>query len=329
MSTGPWFYVDRGEQRGPVATADLASWIQIARLPRDVQVWREGLPQWTAAEALPEIASQLQAVAFFVMGPNGPQGPLDAPILLEWVRAGHIGRETLVWRTGLPEWITAGAVPEIAPYFPAAAAVYAPPAAWPPVAPPAPPAPYVPSAPVPTTREARPASDRDGPCPLCGDAGKMGSKARKLYDVWVCRKCNLRMTNRRQFAWLLDVVALWGLMFVVVFVVAFVVAATGGGARANTSGLVAVLPWAAYVAWLFKDGFHGHSFGKSLMGLQVVDIDTEQGAGFGASFQRNLPMFIPFAPLVAAFQMTRGPRLGDGWANTRVVWKKYRGRGPF
>jgi hypothetical protein len=32
---------------------------------------------------------------------------------------------------------------------------------------------------------------------------------------------------------------------------------------------------------------------------------------------------------VAAFQMSRGPRLGDGWANTRVVWKKHQGRGPF
>jgi hypothetical protein len=115
MSTGPWFYVDRGQQRGPVATKDLAGWIQSAHLPRDVQVWREGLPQWTPAEALPEIASQLQAVGFFVMGANGPQGPIDASLILEWARAGHIGRETLVWRTGLPEWITAGAVPEIAP----------------------------------------------------------------------------------------------------------------------------------------------------------------------------------------------------------------------
>ena len=307
MSNGPWFYVDRGEQRGPVATADLASWIQSARLPRDVQVWREGLPQWTPAEALPEIASQIQAVAFFVMGANGPQGPVDGPILLEWVRAGHIGRETLVWRTGLPEWITAGAVPEIAPYFPAAAAAYAPPAA------------------AVTAREARPVPDRDGPCPLCGDTRKMGPRARVLYEYWVCRKCNLRMTNRRQFAWLLDVVALWA----VLAVIAFVLGAVGAAARADVSGVVAVLPWLLYGAWLLKDGFDGHSFGKSLMGLQVVDIDTEQGAGFGASFQRNLPMLIPFAPLVAAFQMSRGPRLGDGWANTRVVWKKYRGRGPF
>jgi uncharacterized RDD family membrane protein YckC len=89
------------------------------------------------------------------------------------------------------------------------------------------------------------------------------------------------------------------------------------------------VPWMAYALWLFKDGLDGQSLGKRAMGLQVVDAGTGQGAGLGASFRRNLPMLIPFAPLVAAFQMTRGPRLGDGWANTRVIWKKHRGRGPF
>ena len=63
MSTGPWFYVDRGEQRGPVATADLASWIQSARLPRDVQVWREGLPNWQPFSGVcpPECAAVIGA----------------------------------------------------------------------------------------------------------------------------------------------------------------------------------------------------------------------------------------------------------------------------
>jgi uncharacterized RDD family membrane protein YckC len=137
------------------------------------------------------------------------------------------------------------------------------------------------------------------------------------------------MVNRRQFAWMLDIMALWGIMFVVVFVVAFFVGMLRGSGQADLSGLLAVLPWLLYALWLFRDGFGGRSFGKSVMGLQVVDAETGQGAGFGASFKRNLPMLIPFAPLVAAFQMTRGPRLGDGWAQTRVVWTKHQGRGPF
>jgi len=114
-----------------------------------------------------------------------------------------------------------------------------------------------------------------------------------------------------------------------VFVAAFVLGIVRGGGHTDLSGLIAVLPWLLYFLWLFRDGFGGRSFGKSVMGLQVVDVDTGQGAGFGASFKRNLPMLIPFAPLVAAAQMSRGPRLGDGWANTRVVWKKHQGRGPF
>lgn len=308
MPTG-WFYVDQGQQRGPVGTEELASWIQTARLPRDVQVWREGLPQWTAAETVPEITAQLQGAGFFVMGPQGPHGPVDVPIILEWARAGHVGRETLVWRTGLPAWVTAGAVPEIEPYLPAA--VLSPPP------------------PVPPVREARPASDRDGPCPLCGDTKNMGGKARMLYDYWICRKCSNSLVNRRQFAWILDILALWGVMFVVLFVVAFVLGILRGAGGTDLSGLIAVLPWVLYFLWLFRDGFRGHSFGKSVTGLQVIDAGTGQGATFGASFKRNLPMLIPFAPLVAAFQMTRGPRLGDGWANTRVVWKKHAGRGPF
>jgi len=305
MSTGPWFYVDRGQQRGPVATEDLAGWIQNAHLPRDVQVWREGLPQWTAAEALPEIASQLQSIGFFVMAANGPQGPVDMPVILEWVRAGHIGRETLVWRTGLPEWITAGAVPEIAPYISPA---------------------YLPASAIPTAREARPASDRDGPCPLCGDARKMGNKARKLYDVWVCRRCGNGQINRRHFAYVFDVLILYG---GIVFVLAFFTGVLGAVGHADVSAISAVVPYLAWTLFLLKDGFNGHSVGKAMLGLQVVDVDSGEGAGFGASFKRNLPLLIPVVPLIAAIQLNGGPRWGDGWANTRVVWKKYRGRGPF
>jgi len=329
MPTG-WFYVDQGQQRGPVATEELASWIQTARLPRDVQVWREGLPQWTAAETVPEITAQLQGTGFFVMGPQGPHGPVDVQVILEWARAGHVGRETLVWRTGLPDWITAGAVPEIAPYLPAGAISPPVPRAAPGTpGPSAPVAPARPPGPIPTAREARPAPDRDGPCPLCGDTKKRGGKARMLYDYWVCRKCSNGLVNRRQFAWVLDILALWAIMFVVVFVVAFIVGVLRGAGQTDLSGLIAALPWLLYGLWLFRDGFGGRSFGKSIMGLQVVDVDTGQGAGFGASFKRNLPMLIPFAPLVAAFQMTSGPRLGDGWAQTRVVWTKHHGRGPF
>jgi uncharacterized RDD family membrane protein YckC len=118
-------------------------------------------------------------------------------------------------------------------------------------------------------------------------------------------------------------------LWVVLVAAAFMAGAFGAATGTDVTGLLRVLPWLLYGVWLLKDGFNGYSPGKWMMGVQVVDADTGQGAGFGASFKRNLPLLIPFAPLVAAFQMSRGPRLGDGWANTRVVWKKHEGRGPF
>jgi uncharacterized RDD family membrane protein YckC len=324
MPTGSWFYVDRGQQCGPVGTEELASWILGAHLPRDVQVWREGLAQWTAAESLPEFAYHLQPppAGFYLMGPAGPQGPIEAPVIMEWARAGRIGGDTLLWRDGLPQWITAGALPELAPYLATPANTY-----------------YTPAPPVDYTQAADPAAedvpfvtdeqqaapDRDGPCPLCGDTTKMGPRARRLYDYWICRRCSRAMVNRRQAAWLLDLVPLWGLTFVI----AAMAGAVGSAAHVDVGPLVAVLPWLATAAWLLKDGFGGHSPGKALMGLQVVDVDTGEGAGPVASLKRNLPMLIPLAPLVAATQLSRGTRLGDGWARTRVVWKTHRGRGPF
>ena len=323
MGTGPWFYVDRGQQCGPVSAEELGAWILGGHLPRTVPVWRDGLSQWTAAEALPEIASHLQlpTAGFYLMGQAGPQGPIDAPVLMEWARAGRIGRDTLVWREGLPEWMAAGALPELAGFLSAPASGYYTPSSPGAYAAPAPMAGAGESFPA----EVRPPSDRDGPCPLCGDTKKMGGRARLVYAHWICRRCSNGLANRRQLAWLLDLVPLW----VVMFILGAAVGSLGGWDAVGAAGGLAAVPWLAYVVWLLKDGFDGHSLGKRAMGLQVVDAGTGRGAGFGASFRRNLPMLIPFAPLVAAFQMTRGTRLGDGWANTRVIWKKHRGRGPF
>jgi hypothetical protein len=307
MASGPWFYVDGGRQCGPVSADDLAAWILGGHLPRTVPAWREGMSQWVAAETVPEIASRLQGppAAFYVMGQAGPQGPIEPAVLIEWARAGRIARDTLVWREGLAEWIAAGALPELAASL---------------------------SAPAPAAgmgedfpAEVRPPSDRDGPCPLCGDTKKMGGRARSLYDHWICRRCSNALANRRQFAWLIDLLPLWGVMIIL----GAAVGSLGGWEALGAGSALTAVPWLAYVVWLLKDGFDGHSLGKAALGLQVVDAASGKGAGFGASFRRNLPMMIPLAPLVAAFQMTRGPRVGDGWANTRVIWKKHRGRGPF
>ena len=80
---------------------------------------------------------------------------------------------------------------------------------------------------------------------------------------------------------------------------------------------------------LHKDGFRGRSLGKLLMGIRVVDDTTGELGGFKASVKRNLPLFIPFVPLIAAFQLRKGYRIGDRWANTRVIWMKFKDKAPF
>ena len=194
MPTGSWFYVDQGQQRGPVATEELAGWIQSARLPRNVQVWREGMPQWTAAETLSEITSQLQVVGFFVMGPNGPQGPVDLQVMLEWARAGHIGRETLSGARVFP--IGSRRVPSRdRALHPGDGSRLRPPRRRGRPR-------HLRSRPghMRPARRCRPHAKRAPPIvtvPVrCAATQEDGEQARKLYDVWVCRRGGNGQMNR-------------------------------------------------------------------------------------------------------------------------------------
>ncbi len=66
-----------------------------------------------------------------------------------------------------------------------------------------------------------------------------------------------------------------------------------------------------------------------MMGVQVVDEIIGKPVGFDPSFKRNLPLIIPLMPLIVAFELPKGKRIGDGWARTRVIWKKYKDKAPF
>ncbi|MCK6459530.1 MAG: RDD family protein [Planctomycetes bacterium] len=161
----------------------------------------------------------------------------------------------------------------------------------------------------------------DTPCPLCGSAQKM-KRPRVLYGHQVCRRCWSGFITRRQLAWIVDV---FFLQFVVGFLFGFFGAMAGSGKEPATGPIVL-----AFVGVLaFKDGFAGHSFGKWICGVQVVDRESGTPAGFGRSFLRNWVAAIPLMPLVIAFSMNRGPRIGDGMAKTRVIWKRYRDHPVF
>jgi hypothetical protein len=84
----------------------------------------------------------------------------------------------------------------------------------------------------------------------------------------------------------------------------------------------------------FKDGFAGRSPGKWLFGLQVVRRGSLRPVGFLRSLRRNLLLAIPVlqavVALIIAYDVWQGEdRLGDGWAGTRVIWRKYARELPF
>jgi hypothetical protein len=159
-------------------------------------------------------------------------------------------------------------------------------------------------------------------CPLCRDAKHM-RKPKLLYNVPVCKKCFYKFANRRQLAYVVD----WILFNIVVFFairlfVIFLVRLQIDPDLGNT--ILFVTSWIALpLIFFFKDGFAGHSLGKLVCGVQVVDRRTFQPVSFGRSFQRNLPLLIPFMPLINAILLQKGYRIGDGWAKSKVIWKKY------
>ncbi len=165
-------------------------------------------------------------------------------------------------------------------------------------------------------------------CPLCGSGEQMGAKAKPLYGHLVCKKCYWGFTNRRQIAFIADVIVWKIVLSAIVFTVG-VIMALGGAGESAIGAMADGLGYALLPFFLAKDGFAGRSVGKAMLGVQVVDATSGEPIGFRASFKRNLVILIPFMPLVLAWQLSKGARVGDGWANTRVIWAKHRDAAPF
>ncbi len=166
-------------------------------------------------------------------------------------------------------------------------------------------------------------------CPLCGtDRIKRQPHYAKLYGHYVCRKCYHGFANRRQFAFLIDCI-LWILLFRF-FAYGIDTALRVFHAPQDLIRVALnVLIWLHGATFLIKDGFRGMSPGKAAMDVCVIDETTGEPAGRKASARRNLPLLVPSVPFIIAFQLVKGHRWGDRWANTKVIWKKYRDKTPF
>jgi uncharacterized RDD family membrane protein YckC len=172
-------------------------------------------------------------------------------------------------------------------------------------------------------------------CGVCLRSLKDPQRARTLDFVKVCKPCRNGFANRRQLAFIVD-----GILFTVVATLPVAMIDTIVYPDSGSDNIVVVhfglySPIAVVNAWIvpllffFKDGFTGMSPGKRLMGVQVVDADTLEPIGFGQSFKRNIPLYIPFVWLYIALTILKGRRLGDRRANTQVIWRKFAQRPAF
>lgn len=169
-------------------------------------------------------------------------------------------------------------------------------------------------------------------CPVCQKEVK-AKRFKPLYELLVCKKCVHGFVNRRQIAYIVDAI-----VFQVIYGIAytlfadFVLRPAPGGPQGLAFGDLTdmVFGWVVGpLMFAFKDGFSGMSPGKRLFGVQVVDATTLEPISFRESFKRNVVLMIPFVAVIIALRMIKGPRLGDRWANTKVVWRKYAHRPPF
>ncbi len=166
-------------------------------------------------------------------------------------------------------------------------------------------------------------------CPLCGRSGRRRDKWR-LYQAHVCRKCYYSFANRRQLAYIVDALLWWPISLIVLMGLEEIMSVTGAFDAGTISMASMSVSWLVLpLIFSLKDGFGGKSPGKALCGVRVVDRETFQPIGHGASLKRNLVLIVPFMPLIVAVFLSRGYRLGDGWARTKVIWKKHAGHPLF
>lgn len=245
------------------------------------------------------------------------QGVMSEDEVRRMVASGRLKPTDLIWREGMAEWLPASqALPDAfaSPTMPAPPTPVAPAMGQYGAGLPMPPPPGSPAYGAMTTGPIGAAPG--GGCPFCGGALE---KPGEYAHLTVCKKCRSSLSNRRALAFLIDAVALMFLICMLGFVIGVVGAIMGANDSAET--LATVL---GYVFWisglLVKDSFRGQSLGKKLTGVRVVDVTTGEPGGLKVSVMRNLPLFLPFGPIIAASQMSnRGKRYGEGWTNSMVV----------
>src|SRR5579859_434731 len=133
---------------------------------------------------------------------------------------------------------------------------------------------------------------------------------RTLYGFPVCPEDYQSFMVKRVVAHLIDAV-LYSIFFAIIFWGFLIVGAIVFGVTTQGSDPATVDRGADTLArvWLLLipagmlgrtlvDGFRGHSPGKAMLGLQVIEESDGRPANFWDSFQRNLVILVPFMPII-------------------------------
>lgn len=73
-----WYFIEGGNQQGPVDEAALRQLFGSGRLSRDSYVWREGMADWLSVAEVPELSGSIVATAAPAPSPTHP-GPIVQP----------------------------------------------------------------------------------------------------------------------------------------------------------------------------------------------------------------------------------------------------------
>jgi len=125
-------------------------------------------------------------------------------------------------------------------------------------------------------------------------------------------------TLLRLAAFLVDSVTMSILLILPASVISYALAWFGGAVQG-----IAIVWFIALmlllVGLLVRDGYHGRSLGKQMLGLRLMTPHGE-GCGYGRSVLRNLPLIVPLWNLIEALLVISGhARTGDRIAHTSVT----------
>lgn len=119
-----YFLMVNGQQMAGQTLQNIRVMVSQGIVNGETMVWRNGMPQWTKASLVNELASLFvqqtppvmppsSGVTFFV-NLNGQQlGGQTIQNIIELINKGTFNGDTMVWKVGMPQWVKASEVPEL------------------------------------------------------------------------------------------------------------------------------------------------------------------------------------------------------------------------